>query len=52
MRRRGVYPMAQGAVSADSEDTMRSEIGRHFVCLQDYVGKMSDKGNGLLVWID
>jgi hypothetical protein len=52
MSRLGVYPVSAGAGNAECENTLRSDIGRYFVRLLDYVDKMSDRGNGLLVWID
>jgi hypothetical protein len=37
--------------NAEHQDTLRNNVGRHFVRLRDYVHEMSDRGNGLLVWI-
>jgi hypothetical protein len=36
---------------ADAESGVRDEIGWYFPRLRDYVRRMADKGNGLLVWL-
>ncbi len=41
-----LYP----AMSEDL-DILRNNVGRYFVDLRDYVHRMSDRGNGLLIWV-
>jgi hypothetical protein len=36
---------------AEDENDLRDEVAFCFRLLRDYVRKMSDKGNGLLVWL-
>ena len=52
MRRVGVYgiPFEPGA-EAGYEDVLREEVAFCVPRLRDYVREMSDKGNGLLVWM-
>jgi hypothetical protein len=52
MSRLRVYAMPMGSGSAaEHERELRDEVGFYFPRLRDYVGRMSDKGNGLLVWV-
>jgi hypothetical protein len=37
--------------NAECHDKLRNNVGHHFVRLQDYVREMSDRGNGLLIWV-
>ena len=48
----GIYstPMGRGS-EAERERELRNEVGMYFPRLRDYVRKMSEKGNGLLIWI-
>jgi len=46
-----LYPATRGPANAEYLDMPRNNVGRYFVCLQDYVHKMSDRGNGLLIWV-
>jgi Domain of unknown function (DUF1877) len=52
MDRLHVYgtPRVAGAI-ADPETGLREEIGFYFPRLRDYVGAMSSKGSGLLIWL-
>jgi hypothetical protein len=38
-------------MGAQAESDVREEIGRFFPLLRDYVGKASDRGYGLLIWL-
>jgi Domain of unknown function (DUF1877) len=52
MRRLGVYAMPMGGGSdADYANELRSEVAVYFPLLRSYVHRMSDNGNGLLVWL-
>jgi hypothetical protein len=52
MSERVVYAMPEGAGPRGVyEDELRNEATRYFLLLRDYVCKMSEKGNGLLVWL-
>jgi Domain of unknown function (DUF1877) len=52
MNRLRVYGMPMGAGSdAEHEKGLRDDVGFYFPRLRDYMGRMSDKGNGLLVWV-
>jgi hypothetical protein len=46
-----LYPAMRGPADAEYLDMLRNNVGRHFVRLQDYVRKMADRGNGLLIWV-
>jgi hypothetical protein len=52
MRQLGVYaiPMGRGS-DTEYEGELREEVGRYFPLLRDYVRDMSNKGNGLLIWV-
>jgi hypothetical protein len=53
MRRLGVYATpGLGSDAHFGNDLLRHEVAFHFPRLRDYVRRTSDKGNGLLVWID
>jgi hypothetical protein len=48
----GIYSMPMGRGSeAEYERELRNEVGLYFPRLRDYVRKMSEKGNGLLIWL-
>jgi Domain of unknown function (DUF1877) len=52
MSRIGVYSMPMGPGSdAEYETGLRAEVASFFPQLRDYVAKMAEKGNGLLVWL-
>ena len=52
MSRLGVYAMPTGPASeAEFEADLRAVVGSSFPRLRDYVRRMADKGNGLLVWL-
>jgi hypothetical protein len=52
MTRLGVYPTPIGrGPDAEYEKELRDEVGIYFPRLRDYLRKMFDKGNGLLVWL-
>lgn len=52
MSRLGVYAMPGGPASeAEFEADVRAVVGISFPRLRDYVHRMADKGNGLLVWL-
>ena len=53
MRRLGVYATGgeAGSDAVFAED-VRREVGIHFPRLREYARRMSETGNGLLVWID
>jgi len=52
MDRLGVYAHPFGPTSdAEHESEVRDAVGYYFPLLRGYVRKMSDKGNGLLVWV-
>jgi hypothetical protein len=55
MSRLGVYPMVPGGwgwgSDAEHESALRQDVAFYFPRLRDYVSKMSDKGNALLVWL-
>ena len=38
-------------LSEDDLDNLRDNVGCEFVRLQDYVHKICDRGNGLLIWV-
>jgi len=46
-----LYPAMREPANAEDLEILRNNVGRHFVRLQDYVHKMSDRGNGLLIWV-
>jgi hypothetical protein len=52
MKRIGVYamPMGQGS-DAEFEAQLRAEVASYFPRLRDYVVRMADKQNGLLIWV-
>jgi len=50
MNRLGVYALP-GGPDAEHEKGLRDEVALYFPRLQDYAREMSDKGNGLLVWV-
>lgn len=43
-------PMGRGS-EAQFEDELRTEVATYFPQLRDYVKRMSQKGNGLLIWL-
>jgi hypothetical protein len=49
----GLYGMPVGLapIRADYENELRADVARYFPLLRDYVRTMSDKGNGLLIWV-
>ena len=52
MTRLHVYGMPLGPDPvADYERELRDEVATYFPLLRAYVGKMSEKGNGLLIWL-
>jgi hypothetical protein len=52
MRRLRVYSIPMGPGSdAEYTNELRGEVGFYFTLLREYVRGMSDKGNGLLVWL-
>jgi len=57
MSRLGVYPgrgprgAVTGPANAEFQEMLRNNVCRCFVRLRDYVQKMSDRGNGLLIWV-
>jgi Domain of unknown function (DUF1877) len=52
MSRIGVYAMPMGPGSeSEYEVELRAEVASYFPRLRDYVTKMADKQNGLLLWI-
>jgi hypothetical protein len=50
-RKTRVYPAMRGPANAEDLDILRNNVGHLFVRLQDFVLKMSDRGNGLLIWV-
>jgi hypothetical protein len=52
MQRLGVYATWGSGSDADFDNELRHEVALHFPRLRDYVRRMSDKGDGLLIWID
>jgi Domain of unknown function (DUF1877) len=52
MKRLGVYSMPMGPGSdAEHERQLRTEVAHYFPLLRDYVTNMSEKQDGLLIWI-
>ena len=51
MGRLGILYSPRGPGSDAEFQMIRDEVGFYFPLLRDYVGAMSDKGNGLLVWV-
>jgi Domain of unknown function (DUF1877) len=52
MSRIGVYGMPFGRdANADFDPMLRAEVAAFFPRLRDYVGKMAEKQNGLLIWL-
>jgi hypothetical protein len=52
MNRIGVYAMPMGPGSdAQYEAELRAEIARYFPLLRDYVSAMTEKRNGVLIWV-
>jgi Domain of unknown function (DUF1877) len=52
MRRLGIYSMPIGPGSdAQYEGELRAEVARYFPMLRDYISAMSEKHNGLLIWV-
>jgi hypothetical protein len=52
MSRVGVYSMPMGPGSdAEFEAELRAEVGVYFPRLRDYVGRMAEKQDGLLIWL-
>ena len=52
MSRLGVYSMPTGPGSdAEYESEVRAEVASYFPRLRDYVAKMSEKQDGLLIWL-
>jgi hypothetical protein len=52
MTRLGVYSMPMGgSPDAQYESELRAEVRRYFPLLRDYVVKMSQKQDGLLIWL-
>lgn len=46
-----IYLASSRHRDAQHDAGLRRDAGRYFVRLQDYVTRMADKGNGLLMWI-
>jgi hypothetical protein len=52
MGRLRVYGLPRGPrPGVEYESEVRQVVGRYFPLLRDYVRRMSDKGNGLLLWV-
>ncbi|MGA8496213.1 MAG: DUF1877 family protein [Xanthobacteraceae bacterium] len=52
MSRVGVYSMPMGPGSdAEFEAELRAEVGAYFPRLRDYVVRMAEKQDGLLIWL-
>jgi hypothetical protein len=52
MNAAGVYAIPEGlGATAHYEEELRQEVGYYFPRLRDYVRRMADKGNGLLIWV-
>jgi hypothetical protein len=52
MKRLRVYSMPMGPGSdAEYENELRAEVANYFPLLRDYVVRMSEKHDGLLIWI-
>jgi len=52
MLRLGVYAMPRGPGSeAEYESGLRAELASYFPRLREYVSEMSEKQNGLLIWL-
>jgi hypothetical protein len=52
MSRLGVYSMPMGPGSdAEFEAELRAEVGAYFPRLRDYVVRMAEKQDGLLIWL-
>jgi hypothetical protein len=41
----------RGPALDDYQGMLRNNVGHHFVRLQDCLHKMSDRGNGMLIWV-
>jgi len=51
MRQMGVYAMPMGSGSDEQyTNELRAEVAHFFALLRDYVRKMADQGDGLLIW--
>jgi hypothetical protein len=52
MARIGVYSMPMGRGSDfQYEEGLRAEVAHYFPLLRDYVDAMSEKKDGLLIWV-